>query len=94
MLKFSTITLFEWAEEYAGVSNGHSAENLAKIEDVITDEEEESLQDVFITTIFGDEGRIDYKAWADAVLKKNTWIFDPISIRKTVLEKAGVNLVA
>ena len=59
--------------------------------DVITDDEDDSLQDDFQHVVFGFKSKLESLDWIKAA-HTHQWVYRPAQLRKTVLTHAGLDI--
>jgi len=92
LLNFATLYLFELAEKNFGIKN-HFVENMEAIKAVIEDDDDyDSMQGgVFLTNVFGNESKLEYEIWRDAIIKHTPYLFDPHLLRLEIFKFAKVD---
>jgi hypothetical protein len=85
MCLFATVDMFQFAEEYASISNAfeeHDEKIRAAHEDV--------REDHFLDEVYGKNARLENEPWLKLVSTKAKWVFDPKSLRMKVFEACNL----
>lgn len=92
LLKFATVYLFELTEKHEGITN-HHAEQMDKIKEIIEDDDDyDSMQGgVFLTNVFGNESKLEYEIWRDAIIKHTPYLFNPHLLRLEIFKFAKLD---
>lgn len=89
LCRFATLDLFDIAQDTINLECPWNDQREA-LEKVITDEDDEGLEGMWLDAVYGVKSKLDYEEWAKITCDKGKSIFDPNMIRKNVFEKAGL----
>lgn len=71
----------------AAIPTAYSSDDIAKFDD---DMIERFREDVYLEDVFGANSRMQYEEWLQASTSKGAWLLSASSLRKKVLEAAGL----
>ena len=89
LANLSTVKIFEFYEKYGGGKNPYSEGEMDQLSLVAADDEEDGLQDEFISIVYGDDSILNSSEWI-AKVNEQQWAYRPLELRKKMLEKAGL----
>lgn len=84
---------FDLAKEFGGIDNKFE-DHYDKIQEIIDnddiDDPDAGLVGTFIDSIFGNESKLNYEPWAEAVCKTAPWFFESDDLRKKLFKEAAL----
>ena len=86
--KLASTDLFAAAKAVGDVEDVYSADECGEMEGKL----DELAEDGWLDDVFGAKSRLPNEEWVKTVGEKGAWLFDPVALRKRILELAEVEV--